>query len=261
MPVCFYSIALIVATPTAANPGRHSPAESSDKTVHYNSTKHSPSQKMAFIPPDKKGLKFVNNYIRKNDDCLTDVKDRSEGPFTVIDSVLTRYHLPLELKYLAVIESELKPTAVSRVGAKGTWQLMRGTAHELGLKVNRQTDERKDLAKSTKAAAKYLRDLHREFGDWLLVLAAYNGGPVPVHRAIHKAHSRNFWALQQYLPAESRMHVKRFIATALYFEREGVKAKAAERAGQENSDEKFHRLMKESEQSLRSSSELVASEN
>jgi len=68
------------------------------------------------------------------------------------------------------------------VGAKGTWQLMRGTAHELGLKVNRQTDERKDLAKSTKAAARYLRDLHREFNDWLLVLAAYNGGPVPVHR-------------------------------------------------------------------------------
>jgi membrane-bound lytic murein transglycosylase D len=215
MSVCFFPIALIVATPTAANPDRHTPSETADpngKTVPYH-----PAQKMVFTPPDKKGVKFVNNYIRHNDECLTVVKERSEIPFTVIDSVLMRYHLPLELRYLAVIESELKPTATSRVGAKGTWQLMRGTAHELGLKVNRQTDERKDLAKSTTAAAKYLRDLHREFKDWLLVLAAYNGGPVPVYRAIHKAHSRNFWALQQYLPEESRMHVKKFIATAAYF--------------------------------------------
>jgi len=270
MPVCFYSIALIVATPTAANPDRHSFAESSvsSKTVHYNSTTISHSPKMAFTPPDKKGQKFVNSYIRHNDDCLTDVKERSEMPFSVIDSVLTRYHLPLELKYLAVIESELKTTAVSRVGAKGTWQLMRGTAHQLGLKVNRQTDERKDLAKSTKAAAKYLRDLHHEFKDWLLVLAAYNGGPVPVIRAMHKAHSRNFWALQQYLPAESRMHVKKFIATAMYFERDSVQTKATEvaitnpkPALAESSDEKFRRLMKESAQSLRSSNDLIGGDN
>src|SRR5579859_1129640 len=224
MPVCFYSIALMVANPTAANPANSSVTES--KNVLYTSgTKNSHSQKdkIAFTLPDKKGLTFVSNYIRHNDECLTVVRERSEIPFTVIDSVLTRYHLPLELKYLAVIESELKPTAVSRVGAKGTWQLMRGTAHELGLKVNRQTDERKDLAKSTRAAAKYLRDLHREFKDWLLVLAAYNGGPVPVYRAIHRAHSRNFWALQQYLPAESRLHVKKFIATTYYFEREAAR--------------------------------------
>jgi len=255
MPVCF--IALIVATPTAANPERHSPEEPA-KTVHYNSTGFSHSQKMAFTPPDKRGLKFVNSYLRHNDDCLTDVRERSEEPFSVIDSVLLRYHLPLELKYLAVIESELKSTAVSRVGAKGTWQLMRGTAHELGLKVNRQTDERKDLAKSTRAAAAYLRDLHHEFKDWLLVLAAYNGGPVPVIRAMHKAHSRNFWALQQYLPAESRMHVKKFIATAYYFEKQDrLRAQAAGIAmvnaaplAPETDDEKFSRLMRESASSL-----------
>jgi len=273
MPVCFYSIALIVASPTAANPGK-GPVSESKKNVLYASTKvSSKKDRNVLTLPDRKELKFVNNYIRNNDECLTIVKGRSEIPFATIDSVLTRYHLPLELKYLAVIESELKPTAVSRVGAKGTWQLMRGTAHELGLKVNRQTDERKDLAKSTKAAAKYLRDLHRSFGDWLLVLAAYNGGPVPVYRAIRKAHSRNFWALQQYLPAESRMHVKKFIATAYYFEGNGAGSRAAKPMPDarvvsapvfspmnESPDEKFNRLMKESAKSLQASNELMGVE-
>jgi membrane-bound lytic murein transglycosylase D len=262
MPVFIYSFALMVANPTAANPDR--PYLGDSKTVQARTANSHSQKKMTFTAPDKKGLKFVSNYIRHNDESLTVVKERSEEPFSVIDSVLTRYHLPLELKYLAVIESELKPTAVSRVGAKGTWQLMRGTAHQLGLKVNSQTDERKDLAKSTKAAAKYLRDLHHEFGDWLLVLAAYNGGPLPVHRAIHKAHSRNFWALQQYLPAESRMHVKKFIATAYYFERNPLPAKQqvvafanVKPTVSEGSDERFRRLMKESAQSLRSSNELM----
>jgi len=176
----------------------------------------------------------------------------------------------LELKYLAVIESELKPSALSRVGARGPWQLMPGTAHELGLKVSRRSDDRTNYYKSTVAAAKYLRDLHREFGDWLLVLAAYNGGPLPVCRAIHKAHSRSFWALQKYLPAESRGHVKKFIATAYYFE--GAE-KASPRSkpdvllvsahvrvqspANESDDDKFQRLMMESAQSLKTSNELL----
>jgi membrane-bound lytic murein transglycosylase D len=265
MPVCFYSIALVIATPTAANPDRSSATET--QTALYNSASkasYSQKNKMAFTLPDKKGLTFVHNYIRHNDECLDVVRERSEIPFTVIDSVLMRYHLPLELKYLAVIESELKPTAVSRVGAKGTWQLMRGTAHELGLKVNRHLDERKDLAKSTRAAARYLRDLHREFGDWLLVLAAYNGGPVPVHRAMHKAHSRNFWALQQYLPAESRMHVKKFIATAWYFEeQDAAQARQRDVAANlgsrqpETTDQRFSRLMQESANSLKLSNGVL----
>jgi hypothetical protein len=95
---------------------------------------------------------------------------------------------------------------------------MAATARDLGLKVNGRRDERTNYYKSTKAAALYLRDLHNEFKDWLLVLAAYNAGPAPVYRAIHRSHSRNFWALERYLPAESRQHVKRFIATAWYFD-------------------------------------------
>lgn len=223
--------------------------------------------------PDQQQMKFVRAYIRNNDDCLLTVKHRSEGPFAIIDSVLGRYGLPLELKYLAVIESELKPTALSRVGAKGPWQLMPGTAHELGLKVNRRSDERVNYYKSTRAAAKYLKDLHREFKDWLLVLAAYNGGPRPVYRAIRKSHSRNFWVLQRYLPAESRQHVKRFIATAYYFERADSLAavppvapapivnyavmKNKPQETQESTNEKFSRLMKESAGSLKTSSDLL----
>src|SRR5664279_6588418 len=95
------------------------------------------------------------------------------------------------------------------------------TAHVLGLKVNRHCDERSNYYKSTIAAAKYLKDLYRLFDDWLLVLAAYNGGPKPVYTAIQKSGSRNFWVLQNYLPAESREHVKKFIATHYYFEGRG----------------------------------------
>lgn len=170
---------------------------------------------------NRKGMIYVKKYIRNQKDCLVRVKKRSQVPFYIIDSVFTRYHLPVELKYLAVIESELKPAATSHVGAKGPWQFMPETAHVLGLKVTRHCDERSNYYKSTIAAAKYLRDLYALFDDWLLVLAAYNGGPKPVYNAIQKSGSRNFWILQGYLPAESREHVKKFIATHYYFEGRG----------------------------------------
>lgn len=164
---------------------------------------------------------FVKKYIRRNREELYYTRLRSGSPFAVIDSVFNRYGLPVQLKYLAVIESDLKCNAVSRVGAAGPWQLMPRTAELLGLKVTRGRDERTHYSKSTKAAALYLRDLYGEFGDWLLVLAAYNCGPGPVHEAIRKSGSRNFWVLQYFLPAESREHVKKFIAAHYYFEGHG----------------------------------------
>ncbi|MDP4254977.1 MAG: lytic transglycosylase domain-containing protein [Bacteroidota bacterium] len=170
---------------------------------------------------NKQELQFAKKYIKTSIEDLDQIKQRSKVPFTIIDSVFGRYGLPLQLKYLAVIESELKSSALSCVGALGPWQLMPETAHDLGLKVSRQNDERTNYYKSTKAAALYLKDLYAQFGDWLLVLAAYNGGPGKVLTAIHKSGSRNFWALQSYLPAESREHVKRFIATHYYFEGQG----------------------------------------
>jgi len=212
-------LTLVIGLPTAAGSGQ--PSTQMANAARPASTKISLTavrSVSAFVIPRKHTLKFVDAYIRHNDEDLAIIKQRSSRPFTIIDSILDHYGLPTELKYLAVIESELKTTAVSRVGAKGPWQLMAGTARDLGLKVNGSYDERTSIYKSTRAAAKYLRDLHSEFKDWLLVLAAYNAGPLPVYKAIQRSGSRNFWALERYLPKESQMHVKRFIATAVYFQ-------------------------------------------
>ena len=166
-------------------------------------------------------VKFVRDYSEGNSEDLEMIRKRGERYFPIMDSVFMRYHLPTELKYLAAVESELKATAVSRVGAVGPWQLMASTARDLSLKVNGKYDERKNYYKSTVAAAKYLRDLYGQFGDWLLVIASYNSGPGKVLTAIKKSGSRNFWVLQNFLPAETRGHVKRFIATHYYFEEYG----------------------------------------
>ena len=212
------SLTLTIALPSAANPASSEPVKSV-AAIGGGAilTKSSGTSSISFAQPGKQVRKFVDMYIRNNDESLTSIRQRSKRPFIIIDSIFDHYGLPGELKYLAVIESELLSTARSRVGARGTWQLMAQTARDLGLKVNSRYDERTSIYKSTKAAALYLRDLHNQFKDWLLVLAAYNAGPLPVERAIRRSHSRNFWALERYLPAETRQHIKRFIATAYYF--------------------------------------------
>jgi membrane-bound lytic murein transglycosylase D len=169
-------------------------------------------------PLNKHVKQFVKSYIRENRKNLSSIKQRSHSPFTIIDSVFNHYGLPVQLKYLAVVESELKTKAVSRVGAVGPWQLMPTTARILGLKVNAHRDERKDYYKSTRAAARYLKDLHEEFGDWLLVFAAYNSGEGTVYAAMHQSGSTNFWKIQRYLPRETRDYVNKYIATCYYFE-------------------------------------------
>ncbi len=166
-------------------------------------------------------VSFVQGYIKKESADLNKMKSWGRPYFDVMDNILTKYGLPVELKYLSVIESELKSTAVSWVGAVGPWQFMAATARSVGLKVSRYTDERTDFHKSTHAAARYLNDLFRIYGDWLLVIAAYNGGPGRVDAAMRKSGSRNFWNLQYYLPAESRNHVKKFIATHYIMEGDG----------------------------------------
>ncbi len=168
-----------------------------------------------------KAVSFVQDYWESEGDRLTKMKDWAKPFFDRIDKIFSGRNLPVELKYLAVIESDLKTSATSRVGAAGPWQFMAETARDLGLKVGRKVDERRDFNKSTVAAAKYLKDLYNTYNDWLLVIAAYNCGGGLVNSAIRKSGSSNFWDLQYYLPTESRSHVKKFIATHYIMEGDG----------------------------------------
>jgi membrane-bound lytic murein transglycosylase D len=156
---------------------------------------------------------YMQDYLQAHGNYLQKMKGPSMPYFNLIDHILAQYGLPKELKYLAVIESDLKSKATSWAGARGPWQFMSYTAKDYGLRVNSFIDDRTDYYKSTDAAARYLLLLYKDLKDWLLVIAAYNGGPGRVYEAIRKSGSRNFWALQYYLPTESRNHVKKFIAT------------------------------------------------
>jgi membrane-bound lytic murein transglycosylase D len=166
-------------------------------------------------------ISFVDDYMEKHGKTMNEIKQWGRPYFNMMDNILMQHGVPPQLKYLAVIESHLKPYAVSWVGAVGPWQFMPGTARDMGLQVNRYIDERTDYYKSTHAAARYLTDLFNLYGDWLLVVAAYNGGPGNVNSAIRQSGSRNFWKLQYHLPTESRNHVKKFIATHYIMEGNG----------------------------------------
>jgi len=164
---------------------------------------------------------FIRDYMKTHGTSLQKMKGWCQPYFNLIENILQQYGLPLELKYIAVIESNLKTGALSNKGACGPWQLMPETAHHLGLTINPYIDERTDYYKSTNAAARYLLALYGQFHDWLLVMAAYNGGTARVLSAMQKSKSNDFWKLQFYLPEESRAYVKRFIATHYIMEGAG----------------------------------------
>lgn len=174
---------------------------------------------------------YMQDYLKAHTSGLTQMKSWGQPYFNLIDNILSQYGLPRELKYLAVIESNLSTRATSWVGAGGPWQFMPYTARDYGLVVNNVLDERRDYFKSTHAAARYLLTLYSQMKDWLLVIAAYNGGPGRVYSAIKQSGSRNFWSLQYYLPAESRNHVKKFIATHYIMEGTGGVTTASNTAG------------------------------
>ena len=177
------------------------------KNYSYNSTMPYSSQVNPYAEI------YMQDYLQAHGSYLQKLKSTATLKFNFIDNIFSQYGLPKELKYLAVIESDLNSNATSWVGAKGPWQFMSYTAKDYGLQVNGFIDERTDYFKSTNAAARYLLTLYKDLKDWLLVIAAYNGGPGRVYSAIRQSGSRNFWALQYYLPEESRNHVKKFIAT------------------------------------------------
>jgi membrane-bound lytic murein transglycosylase D len=168
-----------------------------------------------------RAVSFVDDYMKRFGKRLEKMKSWGKPYFDMIESILEQHGVPGEMKYLAVIESDLKSTAVSWAGAVGPWQFMPATARLNGLRVDKFVDERTDYFKSTHAAAHYLTVLYNMYRDWLLVIAAYNGGAGNVNAAIRKSGSHNFWDLQYYLPAESRDHVKKFIATHYIMEGQG----------------------------------------
>jgi membrane-bound lytic murein transglycosylase D len=199
----------------------HIPIDTSDVKTGFNNLFLASVSGTNGARLNPRAINFVQDFMMRNQEEMDNMKSWGRPYFNLIDGILNQYGLPTQLKYLAVIESNLKPTALSWAGAVGPWQLMPATARLLGLKVNKKVDERKNYYKSTKAAAIYLRDLYAELGDWLLVIAAYNGGTGNVYKAARKSHSMDFWYLQYYLPAESRNHVKKFIGTQYTFEGQG----------------------------------------
>lgn len=167
-------------------------------------------------------VSFVQNYISKNKKGMLAMREWCTPHFLLMDAILTAHGVPKELKYLAVIESGLRYNAISWSGAVGPWAFMPAAARQYGLRMGNTFDERLDYFKSTNAAASLLTDMYTKYGDWLLVVAAYNCGPGNVDKAIRKAGgSKDFWTLQYYLPLESMNHVKKFIATHYIFEGEG----------------------------------------
>ena len=163
--------------------------------------------------------KHVKNYIEvystKRRGVTSRVLGLAEVYFPLFEEYLDKYNMPLELKYLAVVESALNPTANSRAGAKGLWQFMYGTGKMYGLKVTSIVDDRFDPIKATDAACRHLQDLYDIYGNWSLALAAYNSGPGNVNKAIRRAGgSKSYWAIWPYLPRETRGYVPAFIAVA-----------------------------------------------
>jgi membrane-bound lytic murein transglycosylase D len=157
--------------------------------------------------------RFIDRYMAHLRHSVSYMLGATNFYVPIFEEALEAYQVPLELKYLPVIESALNPRAVSRVGATGLWQFMLGTGKQYGLEVNSLVDERRDPVRSSYAAARYLRDLYRIFGDWNLVIAAYNCGPGNINKAIHRSGGeKDYWRLYPYLPAETRGYVPAFIA-------------------------------------------------
>lgn len=156
---------------------------------------------------------FIDLYANRRRQQSSRMLGLSYVYFPMFEEYLSKYNLPLELKYLAMVESALNPTAGSRVGAKGLWQFMKGTGSEYGLRVSTLVDDRYDPEKETEAACQYLKNLYARYEDWFLVLAAYNSGPGTVNKAILRARGvKNYWAIWPYLPKETRGYVPAFIA-------------------------------------------------
>ena len=182
-----------------------------EKEVYIDRLKRMPT--IIEMPYNEVVQKFIDRYSGKLRRSVSFMLGASNFYMPIFEEALEAYNLPLELKYLPVIESALNPKAVSRVGATGLWQFMLPTGKRYGLEVNSLIDERRDPVKASYAAAHYLSDLYKIFDDWSLVIAAYNCGPTNVNKAIHRAKGNaDYWNIYPYLPKETRGYVPAFIA-------------------------------------------------
>lgn len=165
------------------------------------------------LPYNKTIQDCINLYASKRRSLVRYMLGMADFYFPVVEQILEENGLPQELKYLAVIESALNPTALSRVGASGLWQFMLPTGKSYGLTINSLVDERRDPVESTRAACRYFKDMYEIYEDWALVIAAYNCGPGNVNKALRRANGKtDFWDIFQYLPRETRSYVPLFIA-------------------------------------------------
>jgi len=166
----------------------------------------------------KRVKKYIRDYTLLASRSSEIALGQSTLYFPIFEELNNSFGLPDEIKYLMVVESALKPTATSRVGARGLWQLMPATARMHGLQINDYVDERADPYRSTSAALQHLTDLYNEFDNWTLAIAAYNCGNGRMRSAIRKGKSKNFWKIKSHLPKETQAYVEKFIAAAYTME-------------------------------------------
>ncbi len=166
------------------------------------------------MPYNKIVRAFINMYVERKKSLVESMLGMSLYYMPIFEQALDKYGMPLELKYLPVIESALNPTAVSRAGATGLWQFMLDTAKGMGLEINSLVDQRRDPYLSSDAAARYLKQLYKSYGDWSLAIAAYNCGPGNVNKALRRAGGgkKDFWEIYPFLPRETRDYIPAFIA-------------------------------------------------
>lgn len=182
-----------------------------DKEVYVERLKRLPT--IMEMPYNSVVQSFIDRYSGRLRHSVSYMLGACNFYMPIFEEALEAYGLPLELKYLPIIESALNPNAVSRVGATGLWQFMLATGKTYGLEVNSLVDERRDPIKASYAAAHYLSDLYKIFGDWCLVIASYNCGPGNINKAIHRAGGKkDYWEIYPYLPRETRGYVPAFIA-------------------------------------------------
>ncbi|MBY8963379.1 LysM peptidoglycan-binding domain-containing protein [Flavobacterium sp. D11R37] len=198
-----------------------------DEDVDYNLSSKDLKERLAkldavspFHIEYSKGLEnIIKSYLKNRPRSFERLMAISDYYFPMFEEYLSKYNVPMEIKYLAVIESALNPKAKSRVGATGLWQFMYPTGKQFNLEVNSYVDERCDPLKATEAACQYLSSLYNIFGDWDLVLASYNAGPGNVTKAIRRSGSyKNYWNIRRNLPKETQGYVPAFLATMYVYE-------------------------------------------